>query len=113
MPDTLQDQAVRGLCPPVDVQCTSRVALVALCTSSPQSATRTLYRVVPLLVPTDSIFLTTSSPAATRPNTTCRPSKCGVGATVRKNCDPFVFRPAFAMDNTNGCECGMTPFSPM
>lgn len=41
-----------------------------------------------------SIFLTTSMPSTTSPNTTCRPSSQSVGMVHRKNCDPFVLGPA-------------------
>ena len=40
-----------------------------------------------------TIWLITSIPFTTFPNTTCFPSKCGVGTNVIKNCDPFVSFP--------------------
>lgn len=33
------------------------------------------------------------------------PSKCGQGTKVKKNCEPFVSGPAFAMDNIPGSSC--------
>ena len=56
-------------------------------------------------------WLTTLSPATTRPNTTCLPSRCGVLAVVRKNCEPLVLRPALAMLSSMGCEWRTTPFA--
>jgi hypothetical protein len=35
----------------------------------------------------------------------------GVGATVMKNCEPFVFGPEFAIDNRNGTSCFKRKFS--
>ena len=43
-------------------------------------------------------FPTVSIPATTKPKTTCFPSRKDVCAVQMKNCDPFVFGPAFAMD---------------
>lgn len=34
------------------------------------------------------------------PNTTCLPFKWGVATVVMKNCEPFVFLPALAMDKS-------------
>lgn len=42
-----------------------------------------------------SILLTTSMPSTTLPNTTCFPSRKGVGTVVMKNCEPLEFGPAF------------------
>ena len=44
-----------------------------------------------------SILVTTSMPSTTLPNTTCLPSRKGVGTVVMKNCEPFVFGPAFCL----------------
>src|SRR5262245_39737974 len=49
-------------------------------------------------VGTAPIFLTTSSPSTTSPNTEWRLSRCGVGPSVMKNWLPFVFGPALAID---------------
>ncbi len=35
----------------------------------------------------------------------------GVGATVMKNCEPFVFGPELAIDNKNGTSCFKRKFS--
>jgi len=40
-----------------------------------------------------------------RPNIVCLLFKCGVAASVMKNCDPFVFGPAFAIDRMPAPEC--------
>ena len=71
----------------------------------PQSAMTTLADVLPLDDPTASIFRTTSYPFTTCPNTTCLPSRCGVSEVQRKNCDPFVFGPAFAIERVPGPKC--------
>ena len=39
------------------------------------------------------------------PNTTCFPSKCGAGPVVMKNCEPFVFSPALAIERIPGPAC--------
>src|SRR6185436_8296389 len=49
-------------------------------------------------VGTAPIFLTTSSPSTTSPNTECRLSRCGVGPSVMKNWLPLVLGPALAID---------------
>ena len=43
--------------------------------------------------------------------TTCLPSSQGAAAVQRKNCEPFVFGPAFAMDSTPGPACLSWKFS--
>lgn len=82
--------------------------------SWPQSAITTFWLVLPLPEPSFSIFLTTSIPSTTAPKTTCFPSRWEVFTVQRKNCDPFVFLPALAMDripkikkkiNYNGVQC--------
>ena len=50
-------------------------------------------------------------PFITRPNTTCLPSSHGVATVVMKNCEPLVFRPAFAMLSTPGPSCVNLKFS--
>ena len=45
---------------------------------------------------------TVSIPDTTDPKTTCFPSRNGVCAVQMKNWDPFVFGPAFAIDNVPG-----------
>ena len=50
----------------------------------------------PLDVSLFSMARTTDLPRTTSPNTTCLPSRCGVGLQVMKNWEPFVFAPAFA-----------------
>ncbi len=51
-----------------------------------------------------SIFLTTSVPSTTLPNTVCFPSRKGVGTVVIKNWDPLVLGPAFwDVKLTNRC----------
>ena len=48
------------------------------------------------------IFFTTSIPSTTSPKTVWRSSRCGVGASVMKNCPPLVFGPRFAIDRIPG-----------
>jgi hypothetical protein len=62
-------------------------------------------------VPAFSILSTTVYPETTRPNTTCLPSRCGVSAVVMKNCEPFVFGPAFAIDSSPFSLCFRPKFS--
>ena len=45
------------------------------------------------------------------PNTTCFPSSQGVATVVMKNCEPFVFGPALAMERRNGLVCFRRKFS--
>ena len=52
-----------------------------------------------------SMACTTSEPLVTRPNTVCFPSSHGVATVVMKNCDPFVFGPALAMETVYGRSC--------
>ncbi len=70
-----------------------------------------LFDVLPLCDPYDSTCLTTSIPSTTEPNTTCLPSNHGHGTVVKKNCDPFVFGPALAIDNRPGVVCLSWKFS--
>ena len=56
-------------------------------------------------VSVDSIALTTSIPLATSPKTACLPSSQGVTTVVRKNCDPPVLGPAFAIEKMPGLSC--------
>ncbi|CAL6285260.1 unnamed protein product [Bathycoccus prasinos] len=58
-----------------------------------------------------SILRTTSIPSVTLPKTTCRPSNQEVTTVQMKNCDPFVFGPALAMDNVPGPVCFNLKFS--
>mmetsp|Transcript_2830 Transcript_2830/g.10263 ORF Transcript_2830/g.10263 Transcript_2830/m.10263 type:complete len:255 (+) Transcript_2830:3433-4197(+) len=53
--------------------------------SSPQSITVTFLLVLPDLLPSASIFLITSKPSSTRPNTTCLPSSHSVFPVQMKN----------------------------
>src|SRR5438445_9240524 len=49
-------------------------------------------------VSTAEIASTTSMPEVTRPKTVCLPSSHGhASAVTMKNCEPFVFGPAFAI----------------
>merc|ERR1740121_2224989 len=66
--------------------------------SWPQSATTTGLAVFPDCEPTASIFFTTSIPSTTVPKTQCLPSSHAVFTVHRKNWEPFVFGPAFAME---------------
>merc|ERR1712183_1101390 len=66
--------------------------------SWPQSEMTTGLAVLPDCEPTPSIFFTTSMPSTTLPKTTCLPSNQAVFTVHKKNCEPFVFGPAFAMD---------------
>lgn len=62
--------------------------------SSPESTIVTLLDGFPDDEPTDSMFLTISSPSRTFPKTTCRPSNHSVLVVVIKNWLPFVDGPA-------------------
>lgn len=62
-------------------------------------------------VGTFSIFLITSKPSITLPNTTCLLSKKLHFAHVIKNWQPFVSLPLFAIDNKPGESCFSTKFS--
>lgn len=54
---------------------------------------------------TFSSILTTPIPLITWPNTTCFPSRWGVGTVVMKNWEPLVPGPAFAMLSRPGLSC--------
>ena len=64
--------------------------------------TVTFYLGVPDYDPTASTFFTISYPLVTLPKTTCLPSNHGVAAVVKKNYDPLVLGPEFAIDRQNG-----------
>lgn len=49
-----------------------------------------------------SIFSTTSRPSITFPNTTCLPSRWGVGTVVTKNWEPLVLGPEFCKKGQRG-----------
>merc|ERR1719330_2108967 len=79
----------------------------------PQSLITTSFAVLPLCEPTFSMALTTfilSSPD-TCPKTTCLPSSHCVFTVQRKNWEPFVFGPAFAIDRMPGPVCFSVKFS--
>ena len=78
---------------------------------SPLSAITTLAEVFPELEPLPSIVFTRSCPSKTLPNTTCLPSSHAVFTVVIKNCEPFVFGPALAMDSKYGSLCFKSKFS--
>ena len=78
---------------------------------TPQSPMMTSAAVSPLREPTDSIALTTLMPSTTWPKTVCFPSRNGVATVQMKNCDPFVFGPAFAMERIPGPSCLSVKFS--
>uniref|UniRef100_A0A915I0D6 Uncharacterized protein n=1 Tax=Romanomermis culicivorax TaxID=13658 RepID=A0A915I0D6_ROMCU len=59
---------------------------------------------LPDLLPCCSICRTTFIPCTTEPKTTCLLSNQSQAAVVMKNWLPFVFGPAFAMDNIPGQE---------
>merc|ERR550537_1380188 len=79
--------------------------------SWPQSAMTTGFEVLPLCDPTASTFFTTSMPSTTDPKTTCFPSSQSVFTVHKKNCEPFVPGPAFAIDRTPGPVCFSWKFS--
>ena len=76
-----------------------------------RTMTTSFFGLSPLPVGVLSTFLTTSNPSRTFPKTTCRPVNHGVAAVVTKNCDPFVFGPALAMDKIPGPVCLSVKFS--
>merc|ERR1719218_467310 len=82
----------------------SHLLHVTLCyvQSWPLAAILTGWEHLPLWLPTASIFLTTSIPSTTWPNTTCLPSSQSVLTVQRKNCEPLVPGPAFAIDRIPG-----------
>ena len=67
----------------------------------PQSLINTVAVVLPSADPYPSIFLITSIPSTTCPNTTCLPSNHGHPTEVTKNCEPFELTPAFAFEFQN------------
>jgi hypothetical protein len=70
------------------------------CLISPQEAILTYERGLSFVSLGDlSILSTISLPLMTLPKTTCFPSNHVVFAVVMKNYEPFVFLPAFAIDN--------------
>merc|ERR1712085_142517 len=77
----------------------------------PQSAITTGFEVFPLCEPTASTALTTSMPPVTDPKTTCLPSNQSVFTVQRKNCEPLVPGPAFAMERIPGPVCLSWKFS--
>ena len=79
--------------------------------NSPQSAMRTSALVAPDCEPTASTFFTTSIPSTTLPKTTCLPSNHVVSLVHKKNCEPLVFGPAFALDKMPGPGCFYAKFS--
>eukprot|EP00409_Alexandrium_fundyense_P003343 CAMPEP_0185903476 /NCGR_PEP_ID=MMETSP0196C-20130402/2726_1 /TAXON_ID=2932 /ORGANISM="Alexandrium fundyense, Strain CCMP1719" /LENGTH=97 /DNA_ID=CAMNT_0028622539 /DNA_START=128 /DNA_END=421 /DNA_ORIENTATION=+ len=79
--------------------------------SCPQSATATGLDVLPDCEPTASILLTTSIPSVTIPKTTCLPSSQAVLTVQRKNWEPLVLGPAFAMERMPGPVCLSVKFS--
>merc|ERR1719221_2209248 len=79
--------------------------------SWPQSATTTGFEHLPDWEPTASIFFTTSMPSVTLPNTTCFPSSHAVFTVHKKNCEPLVFGPAFAIERMPGPVCLRVKFS--
>eukprot|EP01063_Lacrimia_lanifica_P028132 TRINITY_DN405_c0_g3_i1.p3 TRINITY_DN405_c0_g3~~TRINITY_DN405_c0_g3_i1.p3 ORF type:complete len:102 (+),score=19.41 TRINITY_DN405_c0_g3_i1:15-320(+) len=79
--------------------------------SCPHFAIRICCDVFPLCDPKLSTFCTTSIPFVTDPNTTCFPSSQSVFTVHRKNCDPFVPGPAFAIDRIPGPVCFSWKFS--
>ena len=50
-------------------------------------------------------------PSTTLPKTQCLPSSQGVTTVVMKNCEPFVFGPAFAIDRSPLVVCLSVKFS--
>lgn len=64
----------------------------------------------PFYWPCVSIYFRASIPFNTIPNTTCLPSRWGVGAVVIKNYEPFVLGPEFAIESTP-TSCKIEKFS--
>mmetsp|Transcript_29838 Transcript_29838/g.86638 ORF Transcript_29838/g.86638 Transcript_29838/m.86638 type:complete len:285 (+) Transcript_29838:372-1226(+) len=58
-----------------------------------------------LSIGTFEIARMTSMPSTTWPKTMCFPSRRGHFFSVIKNCEPFEFRPLFAMLSTPACVC--------
>eukprot|EP00429_Kryptoperidinium_foliaceum_P076945 CAMPEP_0176224642 /NCGR_PEP_ID=MMETSP0121_2-20121125/21357_1 /TAXON_ID=160619 /ORGANISM="Kryptoperidinium foliaceum, Strain CCMP 1326" /LENGTH=59 /DNA_ID=CAMNT_0017563897 /DNA_START=31 /DNA_END=210 /DNA_ORIENTATION=- len=52
-----------------------------------------------------------SMPSVTQPKTTCLPSNHAVFTVHKKNWEPLVFGPAFAMDKMPGPVCLSVKFS--
>ena len=69
------------------------------------------FEVWPDWEPTASMAFTTSMPLVTEPNTTCLPSSQSVLTVQRKNCEPLVPGPAFAMERMPGPVCLRVKFS--
>lgn len=85
--------------------------MIKIYKNSPQLDMTTFLVGLPAFVPQDSIFLRTSIPWTTCPNTTCLPSNQSVLAVHKKNWDPFELGPELAMDSVPGPECFRTKFS--
>mmetsp|Transcript_15108 Transcript_15108/g.20256 ORF Transcript_15108/g.20256 Transcript_15108/m.20256 type:complete len:281 (+) Transcript_15108:580-1422(+) len=79
--------------------------------TSPHATMDTRCFVFPDWDPHRSSAFTTFIPSTTEPNTTCFPLRNGVASVVIKNCDPFVFSPAFAIDRSPGRSCFSLKFS--
>ncbi len=77
----------------------------------PQSIIITGFLTFPLLEPTASMAFNTLYPSCTCPNTTCLLSNHGVATKHKKNCDPLVFGPEFAIDKMPGPTCFLIKFS--
>ena len=71
----------------------------------PASAIKAVPVGTPPSVPNDSIFLITSMPSSTSPNTTCTPSNQLASSKVIKNYDLFVSGAYFAIDSNPAFEC--------
>ena len=73
---------------------TARLLADALGLAGPQ---RGLFEAAARGGATAAAVLAARGPLITRPNTVCLPLRCCVGKKVRKNCEPPVSRPAWAM----------------
>merc|ERR1712139_499962 len=83
----------------------------AVAGNSPEALTVTFFDGAPLWEPTASTLVTTSIPSITLPKTTWRPSSHAVFTVVRKNWEPLVPGPAFAIERTPGPVCFSLKFS--
>merc|ERR1711906_70998 len=84
---------------------------IVLAYRSDHSRRSTGLEVAPLSEPTASTALTSSIPPVTLPKTQCLPSSQSVLTVHRKNWEPLVLGPAFAMERVPAPSCLRVKFS--
>merc|ERR1719230_1534087 len=99
------------LAQPDELRASTTAGFTTLPQSWPESAMTTGFEVLPDWEPTASIFFTTSMPSTTEPKTQCLPSSQSVFTVHKKNWEPLVLGPAFAIDRMPGPVCFKLKFS--